>query len=146
MNRNRCANGASLSTRVCTTSGTHVHFPMFLVGFTTRLVFEIRSLCYWIIKVDVTDVDIHVKPGWSKVSIDSIRQLKKLVQECIEAYLTRVSHVWFLGCKIDHSFRLHAKKWRLTSSSTAPWIHGQQEPSVFEHSLLGVWSLIGMIF
>jgi len=41
--------------------------------------------------VDVTDVDIHVKPGWSKVSIDSIRQLKKLVQECIEAYLTRVA-------------------------------------------------------
>merc|ERR1711937_887998 len=26
--------------------------------------------------VDVTDVDIHMKPGWSKVSIDSIRQLK----------------------------------------------------------------------
>ena len=42
------------------------------------------------IKVDVTDVDINVKPGWSKVSIDSIRQLKKLVRECTEAYLTRV--------------------------------------------------------
>ena len=41
----------------------------------------------------MTDVDIHVKPGWSKVSIDSIRQLKKLVQEWIEACLTRVSHV-----------------------------------------------------
>jgi len=41
--------------------------------------------------VDVTDVDINVKPGWSKVSIDSIRQLKKLVRECTEAYLTRVA-------------------------------------------------------
>jgi len=41
--------------------------------------------------VDVTDVDIHVKPGWSKVSIDFIRQLKKLVRECTEAYLTRVA-------------------------------------------------------
>ena len=66
---------------------------MFLVGFTTRLVSEIIPLFNRMIKVDVTDVDIHVKPGWSKVSIDSIRQLKKLVQECIEAYLTRVSHV-----------------------------------------------------
>ena len=45
------------------------------------------------IQVDVTDVDIHVKPGWSKVSIDFIRQLKKLVRECTEAYLTRVSFI-----------------------------------------------------
>lgn len=41
--------------------------------------------------VDVTDVDIHIKPGWSKVSINSIRQLKQLVRECTEAYLTRVA-------------------------------------------------------
>merc|ERR1719225_1841407 len=54
--------------------------------------------------VDVTDVDIHIKPGWSKVSINSIRQLKQLVRECTEL----TSRGW------------RARKSPPTSNSTAP--------------------------
>ena len=39
----------------------------------------------------VTDVDIVIQPGWSKVPINRITELKEVVHDARDAYLTRVA-------------------------------------------------------
>ena len=39
----------------------------------------------------VTDVDIVIQPGWSQVPINHIMELKEVVHDARDAYLTRVA-------------------------------------------------------